>query len=130
MSIAFQFDGYDFSVITLTEYGVVTPSQFEIQQTVNGIIATAQKYLYGPFIRALIYGMPPEPTQESLLYDAFGRSEWKVEEFYKNLQIAEEAGLVPTLLVCKPAINLDSDEAAAVFAAPRRFRDQADLIGE
>jgi hypothetical protein len=26
-----------------------------------------QKRVYGPFVRAFNYGMPPEPTQESLL---------------------------------------------------------------
>jgi hypothetical protein len=83
-----------------------------------------QRNLFIPFMRAFNYGIPPEPTQESLLYDAFGRNHWKSENFYKNLQMAEEAGLVPTLLIGKPDIKLDSDEAAAVFAAAVRFRDQ------
>lgn len=82
-----------------------------------------QKSLYSPYVRAFNYGMPPEPTRESLLYDAFDRHHWKADDFYRNLQKAEEAGLVPTLLVGKPDINLDSDEAAAVFASARRFRD-------
>jgi len=89
-----------------------------------------QKSLYSPFVRAFNYGMPPEPTQESLLYDAFERHQWTAEDFYKNLQMAEEAGLVPTLLIGKPDINLDSEAVAAVFAAARRFRDQLDINGE
>ena len=89
-----------------------------------------QKSLYANYVRAFNYGMPPEPTQESLLYDAFGRNQWEAERFYKNLEMAEEAGLVPTLQVGKPNINLDSDEATAVFAAARRFRDSLHKSGE
>jgi hypothetical protein len=186
MSAQIKFDGYDFTVTTLTEFGVVTPLSFEIQETENGIIATTlindhnydhwrgvnalyrelreklpsqvalsgeyvnemvahlyplcgyfplkrpaiQRSLYMPFMRAFNYGMPPEPTQESLLYDAFGRNEWKAEKFYENLQMAEEAGLMPTLLIGKQDINLDSDEAAAVFAAARRFKERLNKTGE
>jgi len=83
-----------------------------------------QRSLYAPFVRAFNYGMPPEPTEESLLYDAFGREQWTSEAFYENLRRAEEAGLVPTLLVGKPDIDLESEQAAAVFAAARRFRDR------
>jgi hypothetical protein len=83
-----------------------------------------QRSLYMPFIRAFNYGMPPEPPRESLLYDAFDRIQWKAEAFYKNLEEAEEAGLMPTLLIGKPDTNLDSEEASAVFAAARRFRDR------
>ena len=44
---------------------------------------------------------------------------------YKNgLHMAEEAGFVPTLLVGKPDIRLDSEEASSVFAAARRFRER------
>lgn len=89
-----------------------------------------QKCLYGPFVRAFNYGMPPEPTQESLLYDAFGRHKWNAEEFYENLEKAEEAGLMPTLLIGKTDVDLDSEEAAAVFAAARRFRERLNKSGE
>lgn len=83
-----------------------------------------QRSLYMPFVRAFNYGMPPEPPRESLLYDAFGRIHWQAEDFYENLASAEQAGLIPTLLIGKPDVNLDSEEAAAVFAAARRFRDR------
>ena len=83
-----------------------------------------QNSLYASFVRAFNYGMPPEPTRESLLYDAFEREQWTSERFYENLRKAEEAGLVPTLLVGKPDINLESEQAAAVFAAAGRFRDR------
>jgi hypothetical protein len=83
-----------------------------------------QRNVFVPYIRAFNYGYPPEPTRESLLYDAFGRSNWNAEAFYKDLEKAEEAGLMPTLLIGKPNINLDSDEARAVFAAAKRFRDK------
>ena len=88
-----------------------------------------QKWLYSSFVRAFNYGMPPEPPQESLLYDAFDRNKWEAEAFYKNLEMAEQAGFVPTLLIGKPDINLDSDEAAAVFAAAERFRDRLKKSG-
>jgi hypothetical protein len=82
-----------------------------------------QRSLYAPYVRAFNYGFPPEPTQESLQFDAFERSKWKSENFYKDLHMAEEAGFVPTLLVGKPDIKLDSEEALAVFAAAQRFQD-------
>ena len=41
--------------------------------------------------------------------------------------MAEEAGFVPTLLVGKPDIELDSEEASAVFDAARRFRERVGL---
>ena len=83
-----------------------------------------QRSLYAPFVRAFNYGLPPEPTQESLQFDAFGQSKWESEGFYKDLRMAEEAGFVPTLLVGKPDIKLDSEEASAVFDAARRFRER------
>ena len=42
MSAEIKFDSYDFTVTTLTEFGVVTPLGFEIQETVNGIIGTSR----------------------------------------------------------------------------------------
>jgi hypothetical protein len=81
-----------------------------------------QRDLYAPYVRAFNYGYPPEPTQESLQFDAFERGKWKSDSFFKDLHMAERAGLVPTLLVGKPDIRLDSEEASAVFAAARRFR--------
>ena len=83
-----------------------------------------QRVLYAPFVRAFNYGFPPEPTKESLQFDAFEQDRWKPEDFYKDLQMAEEAGFVPTLLVGKPEIRLDSEEASAVFAAAKRFWDR------
>lgn len=84
-----------------------------------------QRSLYAPYVRAFNYGFPPEPTQESLQFDAFDQSKWKSESFYKDLHMAEKAGFVPTLLVGKPEIRLDSEEASAVFAAAKRFRDRS-----
>ncbi|MBN1248014.1 MAG: hypothetical protein JXC32_10180 [Anaerolineae bacterium] len=83
-----------------------------------------QRGMFAAFVRAFNYGMPPEPTEESLLYDAFERQQWTSDAFYEDLRLAEEAGLVPTLLVGKPDLNMDSDEVAAVFAAARRFRER------
>ena len=83
-----------------------------------------QRSLYAPFVRAFNYGLPPEPTQESLQFDAFERGKWNSEAFYKDLHMAEEAGFVPTLLVGKPDIRLDSEEASSVIAAARRFRER------
>lgn len=83
-----------------------------------------QNSLYAPYVRAFNYGYPPEPTQESLQYDAFDQSKWKAEYFYKDLLMAERAGFIPTLLVGKPDVSLDSEEASAVFAAARRFLEK------
>jgi len=44
--------------------------------------------------------------------------------FKIGLHMAEEAGFVPTLLVGKPDIRLDSEEDSSVFAAARRFRER------
>jgi hypothetical protein len=87
-----------------------------------------QGSLYTPYVRAFNYGLPPEPTRESLQYDAFERGMWKSESFYKDLRMAEKAGFVPTLLVGKPDIRLDSEEASSVFAAARRFKERVNVI--
>lgn len=43
-----KFDQYVFTISALTEFGVVMPSSFDIQDHKNGIRATAQKgFLYG-----------------------------------------------------------------------------------
>jgi hypothetical protein len=47
------FDGYKLSVTTLTENGVVTPMHYEIQETPNGIVATARD--------CVLYGDPRRP---------------------------------------------------------------------
>ncbi|GAI92823.1 unnamed protein product, partial [marine sediment metagenome] len=86
-----------------------------------------QRSLYAPYVRAFNYGLPPEPTRESLQFDAFERGKWKSESFYKDLLMAEKAGFVPTLLVGKPDIKLDSEEVSAVFDAARRFRERVGL---
>ncbi len=42
------FDQYVFTISVLTEFGVVIPSSFDIQDQKNGVRATAQKgFLYG-----------------------------------------------------------------------------------
>jgi hypothetical protein len=84
-----------------------------------------QRSLYMPFVRAFDYGMPPEPTTESLLYETFPQRPWRAEAFHENLHRAEAAGLIPTLLIGKPEIDFESPEARAVFEAARRFREQA-----
>jgi len=86
-----------------------------------------QRSLYAPYVRAFNYGFPPEPTLESLQFDTFGRGEWNSEKFYNDLHMAEKAGFVPTLLVGKPDIRLDSEEASSVFAAARRFKERVSL---
>lgn len=81
-----------------------------------------QRHLWIPYIRAFNHGHYPEPTRESLLYDAFERSKGHSEKSYRDLHLAEKVGLMPTVLVGKPDIDLDSPEATAVFAAAQRFR--------
>ena len=53
MSTKFQFDEYVFTTTTLTEYGVVTPLRYEVQETENGIVATAKD--------CVLYGDPRRP---------------------------------------------------------------------
>ena len=48
-----HFDEYVFTTTTLTEDGVVTPTRYEVQQTENGIVATAKD--------CVLYGDPRRP---------------------------------------------------------------------
>ena len=74
------------------------------------------------FVRSFDYGVPPEPPHGGLTYRAFGRGKWSKERFYQRLERCEKTGLVPTLHLSDYHIEVDSQEACAIYEAARRFQ--------